>query len=285
MTSSTTVAARIEAHLQDKLARVFAPARAAATGNADALHQMRVATRRLRVGLWYFAALFPAAELRQVQRQLRRTTRLLGEIRTSDVNLQLLRKTKPVALRRQLTGELNQVRRHQLAELRELVQTFATSRFAARIQTLLDQPRSLTGNRLAAEANAALGELRHAVRRRLRKCRTNAAAFHKLRIALKRYRYALETSAAAFRSNAAPRLRTAKRWQDGLGAYRDLEVLLEFLTGYRRRIKRKNVLASQLNDVLASFQNEHEQALAELRKLLRTKRGWLKKVKLRLPYD
>lgn len=238
MNRSTTLPARIEVHLQDKLATLFAPARAAATGNADALHRMRVATRRLRVGLQFFAVLFPDNELRQVQRQLRRTTRTLGKIRTIDVNHRLLRKAKPETIRRMLTDELSAERRQHLAELRELVQTFATSRFEARIQALLTKPRPLAGKWLVKEANAALGELRHNVRRRLRKCRTNDAAFHKFRIALKHYRYALETSAAVFQVDAAGRLRAVKELQDCLGASHDLEVLLEFLGDCRNRWKK-----------------------------------------------
>jgi CHAD domain-containing protein len=46
---------------------------------------MRVSLRRLRVGLKFFSSLFPAGELKQVQRQLRRITRHLGELREFDV--------------------------------------------------------------------------------------------------------------------------------------------------------------------------------------------------------
>ena len=280
MNRSTTLPAAIAAHLQDKLATLFVPARAAATGNADALHRMRVATRRLRVGLQFFAVLFPDNELRQVQRQLRRTTRILGKIRTIDTNHRLLRKARPEAIRRKLTDELSVERRQHLVELRELVQTFATSQFEARIQALLANPRPLAGKLLVKEANAALGELRHNVQRRVRKC----AAFHKLRIALKHYRYALETSAAVFQVDVTARLRAVKELQDGLGASHDLEVILEFLNDCRRRWE-KNALAGKLADVIKFFQYEHEQALDELRKLLRGNRGWLKKVKLQLSYD
>ena len=62
MMSSTTLPVRIEAHLQDKLREMFAPARAAAAGDTAALHEMRVATRRLRVSLRYFAALLESTE-------------------------------------------------------------------------------------------------------------------------------------------------------------------------------------------------------------------------------
>ena len=282
--SSPTLPAQIEAHLQDKLRALFLPARAAAAGNADALHRMRVATRRLRVGLQYFETLFPDSEFRQVQRQLRRTTRTLGKIRTIDVNLQLLREAKPLAVRRELTGELNVARRQHLDELHELVQTFATSRFEARIQALLADPRPFAGKRLVKEATITLETLRRDVRHRMRKAGADDAALHKLRLALKRYRYALETSAAVFRVEAAARLRRIKALQDCLGASHDLEVLLEFLDGCRRRWV-KNALAGKLADVIKVFQNEHEQALDELQKLLRGKRGWLKKVKLQLPYD
>ena len=286
MSRSHTLPARIEAHLQAKLAALFAPARAAAAGQADALHRMRVATRRLRVGLQYFAALFPADELRQVQRQLRRATRTLGEIRSHDVNLKLLRRAQPPAVRRQLVRELRAARRQHLAELRELVQTFTTSRFAARIQALLANPRPIAGPRLLAEANTALGKLRREARRRLRKCQANDRALHKFRIAMKRYRYALETSEAVFRVSTAGRLRAVKAFQDCLGTGHDLEVLLEFLADCRRCwAKAKNTLVDPLDDMVTVFRHDQQQARDELRNLLRAERGWLKKVKLHLPYD
>ena len=293
--NSNTLPVRIEAHLQDKLRTMFAPARSAADGDAAATHEMRVATRRLRVSLRYFAALFPAGELRQVQRQLRRTTRILGEIRSLDVNLQLLRQSAKylpagtVAVQRKLTGQLLTARQQHVRDLRELVQTFATSHFEARIRTLVLKRRPLDAQRVLADTRDFIAKLRRQLRRRFKSCRHDercGPAFHKLRVAAKRYRYAIETSMAVFRTSAAAQISAIKALQNCLGACHDLEVLLESLRNCRRQwAKADNPLASRLTNVLTFFQGEHEVAFADVQKFLREDHVWHKKVRILLPHD
>ena len=293
--SSNILPVRSEAHLQDKLRTMFAPARAAATGDSAPLREMRVATRRLRVGLRYFAALFPASELRQIQRQLRRATRTLGEIRSLDVNLQLLRKAAKylpagtAAVQRKLTGELLAARQQHVRDLRELVQTFATSHFEARIRALVLKPRPLADQRVLADARDFIAKRRRQLRRRFKSCRQNercGPVFHKLRVAAKRYRYAIETSMAVFRTSAAAQISAIKALQNCLGACHDLEVLLESLRNCRRQwAKADNPLASRLTNVLTFFQGEHEVAFADVQKFLREDHVWHKKVRILLPHD
>jgi len=293
--SLTTLAARIEAQLQDQLRAMFLPARAAATGNVVAVHDLRVATRRLRVSLRYFAALFPPSELRQIQRQLRRATRTLGAIRAHDVNLQLLRRAAkylPVgtaAVQRKLTGEFLAARLEHVRDLRDLLQTFATSQFEAHIRALVLKPRRHDDRRVVADAQDFIAKLRRQLRRRFKNCRPAARCgpvFHKLRVTAKRYRYALETSGAVFRTRAATPVSALKELQNHLGACHDVEVLLDCLRASRRQwTKADNPLASRLTSVLTFFQGEHEVAFADVQKFLRDEHGWHKKVRLLLPHD
>jgi len=295
MSRTTTFPTRIEAHLQAKLHAMFVPMRLASTGNAEAVHEMRVASRRLRIALRYFAALFPASELRQIQRHLRRTTRTLGEIRSLDVNLKVLHKAakqlpvSTIAVQRKLTGELLALRHERLNAGRELLQTFVTSRFEARIRALILKPRAIDDHRLLAEAQDFTGKLRRQLRRRLKNCREEEpgeAAFHKLRVSAKRYRYSLETSMAVFRTEAAEVVGEIKALQDCLGAWHDLEELLGFLRSCRRQwTKADNPLAGRLTGVLTFFQGAGEAAFADLQKFLRDDYNWHKKIKLKLPHD
>jgi CHAD domain-containing protein len=276
---------RVEAHLQEKLHALFAPA-----GNTGivALHDMRVASRRLRVALRCFASLFPEQELKQVQRQLRRTTQTLGNIRALDVNLQLLRtaaKRLPAstaAVQRKLAGELLADRVREVHELGELQRTFATSHFEERIRALVLKPRLVLDRRLLEETHKFIAKRRRVVQRRFRK----GADYHKLRIAAKRYRYALETGAAVFRVQPIERVRAVEALQDRLGEWHDLEVLLDFLRTCRRRwTKAENPLAGRLDAVLAFFETEHEAVFAKCQTLLNHGRTWLKKVRLELLHD
>ena len=295
MSRSITLPARIESHMQDRLRAMFEPVPAATRGDGAALHAMRVATRRLRISLRYFDALYPADELRQIQRQLRRATRILGEIRSLDVNLQLLRqagKSLPAgtaAVQRKLTGELLAARLPHFHDLRELAQTFATSHFEAHIRTLVLKPRPLADQRVVAEAQDYLGKLRRQLRRRFKACRQadqSGPAFHKLRVAAKRYRYAIETSQAVFQASAAAQASAIKTLQNCLGASHDREVLLEWMRGCRRQwTKADNPLASRLTNVLTFFQGEQEVAFSDVQKFLREDHSWHKKVRLMLPHD
>lgn len=295
MSQSNILSPQIEAHLQAKLGEMFGPVRGAASGQTDALHRMRVATRRLWVGLRYFSELFSAGELRQIQRHLRRATRSLGKIRSVDVNRQLLRQASqylPVAttaVQRKLTGELLAERHQHLTELHELFQTFATSQFEDHIRKLVLQPRPLADQRILADARAYLAKFRRQLRRRFKDCRRDercGPSFHKLRVAAKRYRYALETSTAVFQATAAVQLPAIKILQAHLGVSHDLEELLEFLQACRRKWKKTdNPLAGRLTHVLTFFHGEHEVAFAAAQKILREDHVWQKKVKLRLPHD
>src|SRR5205814_10418583 len=122
--------ARVEESLLGKVADVFVPAtKLGRDGAAEAIHKMRVASRWLRVGLKFFADVFPANELRQVRRHVRRITRALGGIRALDVNLRLLRGAhlklpESTALARAALGQNLLVERNvRLAELRELLRS------------------------------------------------------------------------------------------------------------------------------------------------------------------
>lgn len=57
-----------------------------------ALHDMRVGSRRLRAALSVFAKVFPAAEFKTVERQVRDVTRALGAVRDLDVQIEHLRR-------------------------------------------------------------------------------------------------------------------------------------------------------------------------------------------------
>jgi CHAD domain-containing protein len=282
--------ARIETHLQEKLRAMFTYApRVAATTDVEALHKMRVASRRLRVGLRYFEDLFPPDELKQVQRQLRRLTKALGRIRNIDRNSQLMRqaaKRLPVstcAVQRYLIGELVARRAAEVGGLSELLAALRTSHFEARIQMLILKPRPREDKRLVKDAKAVLDGLRRDVRRRYKKCRrdkTPTPAFHKLRLAAKRYRYGIETSQEVFQINAATRLRAVEELQDHLGACQDMIELVKFQQESKRAlVKIDKNLADPLQTVVAFFEAAEKLAFARFQKFLGEDRLWLKKVK------
>jgi CHAD domain-containing protein len=284
----------IEKYLMTQSSQVFAPAvDVAAKADADALHQMRVHSRRLRIGLQFFSALFDPGELRQMQRQLRRLTRTLGEMRTLDVNVQLLRRaathlpaaTRPA--RTTLEHALLAERIVRLAEVRDLLEALRVGKFELRIRALVSrEDRQFDPKRLVKDATAQLDELRRMLRRRLRRYdrKQSGSAFHKLRIAVKKYRYGLEAAQAVFAVKVSARIRAVETLQDLMGAAHDVEVLEDYLGHAQARHEEKDkTLASDTGRMLKVFRIERRRRMAAVADFLNEQRTWLRKIKLKIP--
>lgn len=283
--------AAVEVYLLAKAEALFgAVATLGRRDDAEALHKMRVSSRRLRVGLRFFAALFEARELREMQRQLRRVTQELGEIRAVDVNRQLLRKLTPklppatVAARAALEEALLVERARRAAELRQLLRMLAASQIGERIERVITHGRCVDGKRLLKRAQAELNDLRRTVKRRLAEWerRGGSRAFHKLRIAVKQYRYGLETAAAVFTVDAGGRVRGAEQLQDLMGDCHDVEVLLACC---RQQKQTTAALETSMTAMRKFLKREHTRRYEQVEQFLAGERQWLKKVKLRASHE
>jgi CHAD domain-containing protein len=95
---------------------------------------------------------------------------------------------------------------------------------------------------LLKESSRQLDDLRRAVGKRHRQFmkRRTHAAFHKLRIASKQYRYALEASQAVFQMKLKSRVRALEKLQDLTGAIHNVEVLIDTI---KRRARDNKTLA------------------------------------------
>ena len=203
----------------------------AAQGHPIAIHQARVATRRLREAL----ALTRGRASRKVRDNVRRITRALGPIRELDVTLHLLAamvaedRVSPAAAtcvreavreeRRHLTGILERrLNRCNLDKLRR--KAIAASHHAV-IAGDGDPTRlTVARDRAARRANALSEAIEQAGAIYL------PQRLHEVRIALKKLRYALEIVRELSRSRARVALTRLKESQDLLGRMHDLEMLI-----------------------------------------------------------
>jgi len=218
---------KIESYLREQTRRLFPVS--PDFGDAETVHRMRVASRRLRVGLQFLGV--------RREPQLGRLGRALGAVRVLDVNLALLREA-PVrcpALERQLA----RARRERLSVLRKLHR--------------MTKPVAL--RRGKPDVRRALAELHRVLRKRLARF-DGEPSFHKLRIAVKKYRYGLEIA------GATGRLKPVKRLQELMGDCHDVEVLLECLP------------AGPLKEY---FKKEHRNRFARVKKFLDGGRRWARK--------
>jgi CHAD domain-containing protein len=208
-------------------------------GDVRALHQARVASRRLR-------ELLPILQLesgtaRKLGRRLRKVTKRLGTVRELDVlrllidELHISRRSSSTALGRvgmTVSKPRDEARKRLLAhlpiaEMRRLTRKF--DRIAAELQ---DAER--------ASSKTAARSWRWAIDARVarRASRLSAAIadagamylpgrLHVVRLAVKKARYAVELVTEAAGERAGADLRVLKRGQELLGRMHDLQMLIE----------------------------------------------------------
>jgi CHAD domain-containing protein len=201
-----------------------------------AVHRARVASRRLR-------ELLPVLQLdqaatRKLTRRLRKVTRGLGSVREADVLLLLIdelhesgRHHLPALLR---VREAMEIERTQLqdhlpaksaaAELKRLTRklTAISAELEAGDDTPVDRAwRWALDARIVRRAGAVKRAIRDAGALYL------AERLHRVRIALKKLRYAVELAAEASGRQTTPELRALKRAQELLGRLHDHQVLID----------------------------------------------------------
>jgi len=204
----------------------------------EAVHQMRVATRRLRTALRSLAGHVRAPG--RLRRQLQSVAGKLGQVRDDDVILALLQgqtlrgpasdeRVRLARLRRRLAARRG--KRH-----RALVAALERGRHRKMVEGLVDfaaAPQPGHGHHaMASRALAEVGErLGEAVARSpaMVEPAPTGEALHELRIGFKRLRYALDFHAAACGLAYDVERRLARQMQDVLGEIHDRDLLLGWL--------------------------------------------------------
>jgi CHAD domain-containing protein len=236
------------------------------------LHDMRVASRRLRAALDAFHDCFPAKDYKPVRAMARRLTKSLGTVRDLDVLLAELRKLNAKASLEEQPG------------VHVLIAALEADRNAARpvmIQTL--DYLHVHGFRhhvlsLARHARNHTGPLQAQARRQcvaglaemygFAPCVHDEARdkeLHEMRIAAKRLRYSMEIFRSCFGPDIAERIGDVKTIQEKIGQIHDCDVLV----GIAR--DQGQVMAShQFIDLttLAAVPMKNEERLAALRAAL-----------------
>ena len=85
-----------QAILRHQLDQLFAALPGVQAGEAEAVHDLRVASRRLRASLAVFGKLFPAEGAREIEREAGRITVAFGAVRDLDVQIEGLRTIRKV---------------------------------------------------------------------------------------------------------------------------------------------------------------------------------------------
>lgn len=207
--------------------------------DVEAVHDMRVASRRLREAMRLFAPLYAPKASAQWSARVRRVTRALGPVRDADVFIETFGKLAPklgdggkravaflvgqrLGQREQQLLRLN----HELTslDLRQARKEFA--RLAASIDAGAHEKRSL-----ADFAHAAVAERAAAVFRLQPEAldEANVASQHALRILYKQLRYAVEVFATCYGGEFDDVHDVLVAVQDALGDLHDNHLFIDLL--------------------------------------------------------
>jgi CHAD domain-containing protein len=202
----------------------------------DAVHDVRVAIRRVRECLDVFSPAFPGDAVKKIDKKLSKVLKAAGELRNLDIAIELL-KIPGVA---KLVGLTRDVRRERVRQARDFADTLAQlddgnvaekwkKKLLKKAGCAVD-PAKLAHKmlpKLAAEffdaGEAAAGPL------------ADPKSLHKFRIRSKRFRYAMELFVPLYGPELDDRMKILKNLQTLLGAINDCVATKDLLEDFRKK--------------------------------------------------
>lgn len=239
-------------------------ATASETYDPEDIHDLRVASRRLREGLTLFSRSFPPDRVSRLRKAVRKVTDILGDLRNIDECLAFLRE-EAVALGPEHGGHLlgcidlylnkrSTARKRLKSDLRTIKPVTLRKLFVKTIRTpyLFDPPPDTVDPFISVDdfARQSIDERLAAVLALVPRARSaeQSAAQHRLRIAVKRYRYRMEVLAPLMAEGYRQQHAHVKEYQEILGRIHDLDVFAELIRGIGLPVATEAALAGLLTE-------------------------------------
>lgn len=219
--------------------------------DVEYVHRARVASRRLREGLDFFASCFPADSIKAWRKEVRRVGRELGDARDLDVQMEHLR---------EVLGQLNDPayvpgiarllvrleRNREKLQPRVLEATGHLLASRALHQMLSATKRLLAGGKEIEESPspALLEHAQTQILARLADLRSHESCLaepesverhHQMRIAAKKLRYTMEICRPFYAGRLDPTIAAVKQAQTLLGEIHDCDVWIEQLDAFEAK--------------------------------------------------
>ncbi len=236
----------VQAALAAGLSRLVANDPPTRLGDTEGLHQMRVATRRLRSDLRTFRPLIDRTWAEGLSAELRWLGALLGTVRDADVQVERL-ETEDADLLGDLKPYLDRLRQSQASGRDALLEALRSERYVTLLDRLVDAKRDpLVSDAARRPAGRILPDLARRAWKRLEpraqglRPEDPDERYHAVRIRAKRVRYAAEAIGPALgeRGPAMDRVASAAAsLQDLLGDMHDAFVTRADLEGLVRGSK------------------------------------------------
>ncbi|MGH7813226.1 MAG: CHAD domain-containing protein [Candidatus Binataceae bacterium] len=208
-------------------------------GEAEAIHRLRVATRRLRASIRLFAGALHAARIKFYERDLPWIAAQAGAARECDVMAALLQdraKRIDPALANEVAPIIDVLAARRAGAHRKLCESLRSRRYRNLIAKL-EAPAIKSAPvqiRLGAAAASAMRPIARAAARMGAQLAPGAQpiVFHRLRVRVKRLRYALEMLSALGGKRHRKALARLEELQETLGLCNDAAVAMAWLRAY-----------------------------------------------------
>ena len=222
------------------------------------IHDMRVASRRLRTALLLFDGCLPASKLERWNKVTRRLRRALGTARDTDVQIELvqsfLQQLKTLSHQagvERLLLRLRQRRQLLQQKVEKDLHRLETSALAMQVRQTCDQLRA-RAKRLKAgvKTPGVYGQAQKWITLQLKelldfepyvdqpKC---IRELHQMRIAAKHLRYTMEVFAHLYDDKLKTPIKTARDAQTLLGAVHDADVWLDYVPRFLEEERQRAV--------------------------------------------
>lgn len=208
----------------------------------QAVHDLRVSTRRLMSMVDLLVSIDPEDDLRKARRRLKKQLNLFGPLRDAQVQVLSIETMLPTfpeleefyaylvqregKLARRLNAELNHVKTGKVK--RAIVVA------AQQVENLLDKPAKQR-DRLSAAIRTVDAAFNTVVQRKLAINPSDSATIHRMRVAFKKFRYMVELLAPLLGWVTRRRLKAMQAFQSSLGDIQDAEVLLTCAMAFARK--------------------------------------------------
>jgi CHAD domain-containing protein len=207
----------------------------------EAVHDLRVATRRLMSTLELVDRIHPGADLRKARRTLKKQLDLFGPLRDVQVQLLTVEKMLPSFPELQEFSDALAKRERRLKQrLRMELQRLKTGKIrrriavAARRLATLPDTTAVQRQHRAAAILAIEAAFERVVERKQAVTPTDGASIHRMRVAFKKFRYMVESLGPLRGYTTRKRLKAMNAFQGSMGDIQDAEVLLASAQAFAR---------------------------------------------------
>ncbi|SPE37284.1 hypothetical protein SBA3_2610016 [Candidatus Sulfopaludibacter sp. SbA3] len=240
--------------------------RAAGTGSPDAIHDLRVAIRRLSRGLRVFAPFYRDDSWKSIRRELRRVMQMAGTVRDRDIAVGCLAKAgveKGAAIVTRLRAERRRANREFLDEIRGWKELGIARQWLRRLEVPLEQDDPSTPLANARHTLPALAGEYYAQVRAVLEESPDPKDLHRARLATKRFRYTLELFRSCYGRGLETRIAALRKVQQLLGDVNDSVATWTLLSKVMEKsLERKRVrefLKRRAKQGAAAFRKEWEE--------------------------